>query len=386
MSFCLDMAENCGSSAFVHHTSRIGSNRCKPFCRGYFVHLFWIMILMQTIKRYKVYHILFWLVFFAGWYFLRYQDFSSRWLAVKITAIKVIDLALLVYITNIILIPRLLYKKRYLIFVLIYITMIFLSSVLKITIIGNILIPGGNFSVWDNFKTRLYDNIIPHYLLVSTGAAVKLLMDYARAQRRMGEMAKEKAEAELNFLRSQINPHFVFNTLNAIYFQIDKDNKEARETVLQFSDIMRYQLYDCNTDKIDIEKELAYLEDYVQLQKKRRDENYEVQWGFSGQVKGFSVSPLLLIPLVENAFKHISHHNDQKNLVRIESGKLNGEFIFKVENTKENGLVNTEKPAGGIGLNNVKRRLELLYPDKHELKISNEEDWFRVELKLNFES
>lgn len=261
--------------------------------------------------------------------------------------------------------------------------MIFLSSLLKITIVGNILIPSGNFSVWDNFKTRLYDNIIPHYLLVSTGAAVKLLMDYARAQRRIGEMAKEKAEAELNFLRSQINPHFVFNTLNAIYFQIQKDNKEAREMVLRFSDIMRYQLYDCNTDKIDIEKEMAYLHDYVQLQKKRRDENYEVNWEQKGQVKGFRVSPLLLIPLVENAFKHISHHNDQKNLVRIETERLNGEFVFKVENTKESGVVNTERPSGGIGLGNVKRRLELLYPGQYQLNISNEENWFRVELRLN---
>jgi two-component system, LytTR family, sensor kinase len=341
---------------------------------------------LQTIRRYKLHHVLFWLTFFAGWYFLRYQDYSSLGLAAKITAIKVFDLALLVYITNLILIPRLLFKKKYALFVLIYIPMIFVSSLLKITIIGNILIPGGDFSVWDNFKTRFYDNIIPHYLLVSTGAAVKLLVDYARAQRRMGEMAKEKAEAELNFLRSQINPHFVFNTLNAIYFQIDKENKEARETVLQFSDIMRYQLYDCNTDKIDIEKEIAYLEDYVQLQKKRRDENYEVQMDFRGTLKGFKVSPLLLVPLVENAFKHISHHSDQKNLIRIESGRLNGEFIFKVENTKENGHASTEKPSGGIGLNNVKRRLELLYPEKHELNIFNEENWFRAELKLQIEN
>jgi two-component system LytT family sensor kinase len=212
-----------------------------------------------------------------------------------------------------------------------------------------------------------------------------LLMDYARAQRRIGEMAKEKAEAELNFLRSQINPHFVFNTLNSIYFQINKDNKEAREMVLRFSDIMRYQLYDCNTDKIDIEKEMAYLQDYVQLQKKRRDENYEVYWNQKGQLQGFRVSPLLLIPLLENAFKHISHHNDQKNLVRIETERLNGEFVFKVENTKENGVVSTEKPSGGIGLGNVKRRLELLYPDQHQLNISNEKDWFRVELRLKVE-
>ena len=263
--------------------------------------------------------------------------------------------------------------------------MIFLSSVLKVTIIGNMLMPGGDFSIWNNFKTRLYDNIIPHFLLVSTGAAIKLLIDYARAQRRMGEMAKEKAEAELNFLRSQINPHFVFNTLNSIYFQISKENKEAREMLLRFSDILRYQLYDCNIDKIDIEKEMAYLKDYVELQKKRRDENYEVNWENSKDLKGFRISPLLLVPLVENAFKHISHHNNQKNLVKIEAERMNGEFIFSVDNTKENGAVTTEKPGGGIGLKNVKRRLELLYPNQHELNITDDPDWFRVKLKLKVE-
>jgi two-component system, LytTR family, sensor kinase len=337
-------------------------------------------------RKYKLYDLLFWLVFFTGWYLLRYKDFSTQSKALLVTAIKVFDLALMVYITNLILIPKLLYKKRYVEFGLIYVIMIFCSSALKVTVIGNIVVPGGNFSIWDNFRTRLYDNVIPHYLLVSTGVAVKLLADYIRSQKRLADISRERAETELKFLKSQINPHFVFNTLNAIYFQIDKSNAAARESLMQFADLLRYQLYDCNAEKIDIEKEMRYLEDFVKLQQKRKDENYEVQWGFSGQVKGFQITPLLLMPLVENAFKHISHHSDRKNIVRIESERQNGQFVFKVENTKEIGVLSTEKKDGGIGLNNVRRRLELLYPGTHELSINDNEGWFKVALSLHIPS
>ena len=116
------------------------------------------------------------------------------------------------------------------------------------------------FTIFDkNFKVRFYDNVIPHFLLVITGASFKLLIDYAKSQRRLGEMAKEKAEAELNFLKSQINPHFLFNSLNSVYFLIDKDNPDARGALHKFSDMLRYQLYECNGDKIPIGKEIGYL-------------------------------------------------------------------------------------------------------------------------------
>src|SRR5205814_8669152 len=120
-----------------------------------------------------------------------------------------------------------------------------------------------------NLKARIYDNIIPHFFLVLTGAAFKLMTDYTRIQQRMVEMAKEKAEAELNFLKSQINPHFLFNSINSVYFLIDKNNVVAREALHKFSEMLRYQLYECRDDKIAVEKEISFLQDYVDLQKLR---------------------------------------------------------------------------------------------------------------------
>jgi two-component system, LytTR family, sensor kinase len=334
----------------------------------------------KTIKRF-LYHLLFWAIFFTGWYLLRYEDFSSKWLAVKITAVKVFDLALMVYITNLVLIPRLLYKKKYVLFTVIYVAMIFVSSITKITIVFDIL--DTRISVWDNFKTRLYDNIIPHYLLVSTGAAIKLLTDYARAQKRLAEITKERAEAELKFLKSQINPHFLFNSLNSVYFLIDKSNKEAREALHKFSEMLRYQLYECGGERIGIEKELVYLQDYVDLQRLRKDEQYRVNYSCGPGLQGFSIEPLLLIPFVENSFKHLSHFGNGKlNQVDIDVSRSNGEFSFSVANTVDYSSKGTTEPVGGIGLTNVRRRLELLYPDKHTLDIVEENGWFKVKLKL----
>lgn len=336
----------------------------------------------NVIERFKLYHLLFWAIFFTGWYLLRYQDYSSQWLAVKITAVKVFDLALMVYITNLLLIPQLLYRKKYVLFTAIYVAMIFVSSITKITVVSWIL-NIRNFSVWEDFTIRLYDNIIPHYLLVSTGAALKLLTDYATAQKRLAEITRERGEAELKFLKSQINPHFLFNSLNSVYFLIDKSNKQARDALHKFSEMLRYQLYECGGEKIGIEKELMYLQDYVDLQRLRKDDQYRVNYMCSPDVKGFSIEPLLLIPFVENSFKHLSHYSSGKiNQVDIDVARSNGEFSFTVANTVDSSSRAVIEPVGGIGLKNVQRRLELLYPDKHTLNILEEDGWFKVKLKL----
>jgi sensor histidine kinase YesM len=322
------------------------------------------------------------LLLFGLWYYFRYQDYSSRALAAKITLLKVADLAFMVYVTNYFLVPQLLYNKKYLLFSIAFVVFVFGSSAGKMWIEGQMMHNPQLFNIFHgNFKIRFYDNVIPHFLLVITGASFKLLIDYARSQRRLGEMAKEKAEAELNFLKSQINPHFLFNSLNSVYFLIDKENPHAREALHKFSDMLRYQLYECNGDKIPIEKEIGYLEDYVALQKLRREAGDEVQFDCSENVKGFTIEPLLLMPFVENSFKHLSHFsNGRKNLVKINADKANGEFHFTVTNTME--YTSTREPVGGIGLKNVRRRLELLYDGKHELKIKEEDHLFKIDLKI----
>jgi two-component system, LytTR family, sensor kinase len=338
---------------------------------------------MRGLIKYKLHHVFFWMLVFGFWYFLRYQDYTVPGRAFLITLIKVIDLALMVYITNYILLPQLFYKKKYGWFVLAFFLLVISSSVLKMNILGRIMNAPQLYSLSGDLKQRIYDNVLPHFFLVIAGAAVKLMFDYSRLQQKMAETAKEKAEAELNFLKSQINPHFLFNSLNSVYFLIDKNNAEARESLHKFSDMLRYQLYEVNGAKIPVEREISYLEDYVDLQKLRKDEHYTVSFNYSPQVSGFSIEPLLLIPFVENAFKHVSSHADKNNFVKLELTRNDGQFIFSTENSKDK--TKTTDPYSGIGLNNVKRRLELLYPGRHELTIRDEEDVYRVDLRLKIE-
>jgi len=221
--------------------------------------------------------------------------------------------------------------------------------------------------------------------LVIASVALKLISDYFRMQKRLIEVAKEKAETELNFLKSQINPHFLFNSLNSVYFLIDKNNIEARQALHKFSDMLRYQLYEVKGEKIPIEKEIGYLKDYIGLQQ-LRNENCIVQFNIEEGMKSFYIEPLLLIPFVENSFKHLSHFNgDKKNEVQIDLSRQNGEMNFYITNTTEGRQAHEFSEDGGIGLNNVKRRLELLYPQKHELNISEVEGWFNVQLKIKME-
>jgi len=336
----------------------------------------------NTILKYRLHHIGGWLLLFAGWYFFRYEDYPGR--AWQITLIKVVDLMFMVYLTNYLLIPFLLYRKKYLAFAVLYIVLVAGCSIIKMQVEEIVFGSPGFFDLSTRLKARIYDNIIPHFLLVSTAAAFKLLTDYGIARGRLGAMAKEKAETELQFLKSQINPHFLFNSLNAIYFLIEKQNTTARQTLLQFSDLLRYQLYDCNADKIAIDKELVYLNNFVQLQQLRKDNNYDITMNVNSNVTGFTITPLLLIPFVENAFKHISNHTDKINFVHICISKKNNTLLLEVKNSKDNSI-QTEN-SGGIGLANVKRRLELIYSGKHELVISNSENVFNVKLQLSIDN
>lgn len=334
--------------------------------------------------RYKFYHLLFWLVVGALWFYLRYQDFSTVKKALLVTVVKLIDLALMVYLANCLLIPKLLYRKKYSLFIVSFFAMIIVSSGGKMYLLGTILNSPALYQWTHSLKARIYDNVLPHIFLVIAGMAFKLLSDYTKMQKRLLQIAREKAETELTFLKAQINPHFLFNSLNTVYFLIDKNNTEARGALHKFSDMLRYQLYEANGDRIPIEKELQYLKDYISLQT-LRNENCSVQFSVSPELKQFLIEPFLLLPFLENAFKHLSHFsNGTKNEINLVLEKRSGEMEFLICNTTENA--NAKETAGGIGLANVKRRMELLYPQKHALQITENDGWFCVNLKLTIEN
>lgn len=336
---------------------------------------------MELIRRYRLWFGLAWLLLFAAWYYFRADGYASSSTAFMVTFIKVVDLALMVCICNYILIPKLLYKKRYWLFTISFIVMVVSSSLLKMQLLGRVMNSAFLLDWNTGWKVKIYDNVLPHFFLVLAGAAFKLMIDAVRMQNRMASIAKEKAEAELAYLKQQINPHFLFNALNTVYFQIDKTNTAARNSLHQLSEMLRYQLYEARENRIPVEKEIQYLQDYIRLQTQRKEAAYKIEFTVAPDVKGFFIEPFLLLPFVENCFKHLSHFNDAENFIRINIDKQGEMLVFNSVNSFEkNEMIDSRN---GIGISNTTRRLELLYPGAHELTVREEADRFYVTLKLN---
>jgi two-component system, LytTR family, sensor kinase len=224
-------------------------------------------------------------------------------------------------------------------------------------------------------------------IVITVSCAIQIITDRFGMERYLHEVEDEKITTELAFLRAQINPHFLFNVLNTIYFQISKENSEARNSVEKLSEMLRYQLYECTTDMIDISRELAYIENYVAVQKLRMEEGTDLQLKLPLEINSFKIAPLLILPLVENAFKHISNFKDpsQNKLyisIYIEPGT---QFVVDVVNTY-NILDRTEhlQKSNGLGLQNLERRLTLLYPGKHSLTRKRYENTYETTLRIQY--
>src|SRR5215218_4218430 len=215
------------------------------------------MLYSSAILRFWIGHLLFWILVALLWFYLRYQDYSSLQQAAVVTIIKVTDLALIIYLVNLVLVPKFLYKKNYVVFALLFVGAIALSSFLKLVQLSWSLNDPHMLDAV-NIKEKVYNNFVTQFFLVLASIGLKSVVDYLNLQKKLAEVAKQKLEAELNFLKSQTNPHFLFNSLNAVYFLIDKNNTPARSALHTFSDMLRYQLYECNDSKIPIEKEILY--------------------------------------------------------------------------------------------------------------------------------
>jgi two-component system, LytTR family, sensor kinase len=336
---------------------------------------------MNRFWKYRFDHIIFWTITIAFHAFTRTYLISEAGFDQFTLEILVRNalLAILIYFNWLVLIPKYAQQKKivaYIIFLLLAMTFyVAFKNAHDVYLNGYVL---GDESKKSMFYNTYYNFSIAFFYL-SFHVALQLSKEWYFQRELIRKMEIEKLTSELEYLKAQINPHFVFNSINTIYFQIDKENTPARESLLAFSEMLRYQLYECNGTEIPIEKEIVYLKNYVALQRMRKDENYNISFAVSEDVKGFSVSPLLFIPFVENAFKHVSHH-PQKNEVRIRIDRNDDKIGLTVFNTKENKTSTTDHK--GIGLKNVQRRLELLYKDRHELVINNNTNTYEVSLSL----
>ncbi|HTB53294.1 MAG TPA: histidine kinase [Ferruginibacter sp.] len=211
----------------------------------------------------------------------------------------------------------------------------------------------------------------------------KMIIDSKQTQQQVALLEKERIKNELDYLKAQINPHALFNSLNTIYGYIDKDNQIARNTLLQFSELLRYQLYDCGAEKVDLEKEIDYIKNYIVFQRLRKDEKLTVLFEIENIEPGLKIAPLLLMILIENAFKFVSNFSDKENKILIKLFTRDNFLYSSFINTRELQYPSPTKDANGIGIANLKRRLALLYPDKYEFLINIDKDFYETNLNIN---
>jgi LytS/YehU family sensor histidine kinase len=239
-----------------------------------------------------------------------------------------------------------------------------------------------DFFKYTYYSKYSYYNFSIAVFYVGFTMALELSKDWFIQREHLQKIKIENLNTEINYLKAQINPHFLFNSLNTLYVQIDQKNGEARKTLEKISEMLRYQLYECNNDTISMEKELEYISSYIELQKLRKENNFDITYCYDEGIKIFRVAPLLLIPFIENAFKHLSNFTDRTNIVRVEMEKKDGKLVCTVFNTS---CLSSKNNHEGIGLRNVKRRLELLYPGRHELIIEEGPASYKITLTLKLQ-
>jgi two-component system, LytTR family, sensor kinase len=335
--------------------------------------------------KYKLDHVLFWGATVIFHMFTRASLVQSAGFGQFLLEIAVRNglLALAIYANLLVLIPRFIYTRKYLAYgaflLVLIISYALAKNVHDVYLYGNVLEqPDKTYFFYNTFY-----NVSIALFYICFSVALQLSREWYGQREQIRKIEVEKLNTELAYLKSQINPHFLFNSINTIYFQIDKKNAAARDTLSTFSEMLRYQLYECNGHDVQIEKEIQYLKNYIDLQRLRKDENYQIRFEHTQNVRGFRIAPLVLICFVENAFKHVSHHTGI-NEIAVDLRREGNYFMLSVFNTCDPKTA--PHPEGnGIGLKNVKRRLELLYPHSHVLDIRQNDSSFRIELTLTIQ-
>ena len=304
----------------------------------------------------------------------RHRQFMIRMLPVMLTNIP------LFFINTEILIPQV-FRKRGIGPYLLSVVMLILTFVILQGLLKNWRLP----DYADNMRLHTSKSFFYILFITAISTGYGLVTHLVGEEKVRQDKQREHLQSELSFLRSQISPHFIFNILNSIVYLIRTKSEKAEPVTLQLSELLRYMLYESEDAQIPLEKELDYLTNYVELQRIRFEEDVDINLQVQGRAGGQIIEPMLMIPFVENAFKHGVGLVEQP-VIDIQLRFDTQELDFTVRNR-----IAPESPAGkdsssGIGLRNVRRRLELLYPNAHQLDIRQTDGWFIVHLQLHFQS
>lgn len=311
-------------------------------------------------------HILFWFAYLSFFTFLNWINTSPPYYLTWFRSLIFLPIDILAtYITIYLLLPRLFLKKKYLLFALSFsflgVVVIFLNQIVNYYIfIPHVL---GKTPLHSFFQFSLWYHLVSTYAVVIFAASISISKMWLKEQQSIARLKAERAESELAMLKYQMNPHFIYNTLNNIDTLIQTNPDKASQSLIRLSEIMRYVTYDSDKALVTIQEEINYLKSFIELQKLRFGRDL-IHFDVSIDQPGRTIAPMLFIPLVENAIKHGDKTNGIPaiNIMLI----VNESVLFSVTNFIQRETVSKDK-VGGIGLKNLRRRLELIYPDNYSL-------------------
>lgn len=345
---------------------------------------------LGAIREIKLkHHVIFWSIYFIfntlrwGSYFNDYEySLKTNLLGFPIHMA-------LCYLNIYVFFPKFVFKKKYITYVIMLLLSLFIMLLAKFNLtyflVSENVWPEGSEVVSKLTLNYSIDMMIGELYVITFVTAIKITMDWLKEHKRLTDLEKLQLETELLFLRSQISPHFFFNTLNNIYSLSLENSKKTSKIILKLSELMRYLLYETKKKKQSLEKEILCIQNYLDLERIRFDENLIVNMNITGDIDNKKIAPILLLSFIENAFKHGANKNIGKIRIDIDFKIIEDFLYFSISNPTP-AITNFEqqfKTSSGIGLKNVKKRLALGYKNnEYDLKMKNENNLFSVDLKI----
>lgn len=344
-------------------------------------------------------HIAAWTVlFFVPIYLYSLNSERDTFIIARIY-LRTIVFLLIFYVNFFFLIPRLLFKQKPLYYYICATLLVVSLYIASEAVNWKYLVPEhfkverseinrtpGDFRGARQFyRFDLYNFMFTSILISGFSIGLRMAGRYSENEKKRKEMEKEMLNSELAFLKSQVSPHFFFNTLNNIYSLVEINTADAQKAILQLSKMMRYLLYETTQETVSLSKEIGFMKNYIELMKLRLSSKVDLKVQFPDDYKDCSIPPLLFIPFIENAFKHGISYRD-KSFIHIAMQVSHNAIAFECANSMGNGSEKSLEEKHGIGLENVKKRLGLLFPERYDLNVTKTETSFEIKLKLNIET
>ncbi len=338
----------------------------------------------MTIHKTVIFNnLLLWICSFVFFLFLFTEDGQPKIIDFIYTGSFIATIIPPVLINFYILIPQLLKKERYLFYALAFILNILIFTQLNIWFFEHFI----DYVFLDYYFISYHSNItlftiFSVFLVITT--LINFSMDwfyFNSKENRELKIKNQQMQSELTSLRSQINPHFLFNSLNVIYALALEKKETIKDAIVQLSDILRYVIYDSSTKHVTLKEEVTLLKNYIEFQQFRHQQNDNITFNCNIDDENYPIYPMLLLPLVENSFKYGIKGDIDHTFIHINLILKDKEFMFDIENNYSESLLET-KEHSGLGLENIKKNLEIVYPKSHEFNISKTKDTFKVNLKI----